>query len=527
MAFKRPYGILTWSLLRPCPVSGASHERPDRPLIVKKSAFRLIRSTHFATLLTAAPAENPQSAIPEEGLSMLRRRLSLVQAVSLNMGMMVGVGPFITIPPFLATLGGPHAMVGWLLGALVAIADGMVWSELTAAFPGSGGTFHFYDAIFGRSTTGRLLKFLFVWQFLFSGPLELASGAIGLGNYAGFYWGTLKTTAWTLPLGGANAWVVTWGQVAASGAMLAVVALAYRRIEVAGRLMVVLWVGMLATVAFVIVAGLTRFQPSLAFDFPPDAWRLNGRFAFGLGAALGIAMYDFLGYYQVCYLGDEVADPERTIPRAILISAVAVASIYLTMNISILGVVPWRKVIASQHIASDFMLLRFGPGAARVVTAMILWTGATSIFAGILSYSRVPYAAARSGHFFRALAATHPTGDFPHRSLLLIGLTSAAVCFFSLETVIAALLTSRILIQFVGQIGTVFYLRTRPELVERLRFRMPLFPIPALLSLAGWLYVFSTTSAETLLFGVVSLVCGVAAFGAWSVIASRAPGDAA
>ena len=115
-----------------------------------------------------------------------RHGMTLLQAVSLNMGMMVGVGPFITIPTFVATLGGPHAMIGWVLGAIVALADGLVWSELAAAFPGSGGTYHFYDAVYGESRSGRLLKFLFVWQFLLSGPLELASGAIGLSLYAGY-----------------------------------------------------------------------------------------------------------------------------------------------------------------------------------------------------------------------------------------------------------------------------------------------------------------------------------------------------
>ena len=104
------------------------------------------------------------------------------------MSMMVGIGPFITIPTFVATLGGPHAMIGWILGALVALADGLVWSELAAAFPGSGGTYHFFDAVYGESlAVGRLLKFLFVWQFLFSGPLEVATGAIGLAQYVGYF----------------------------------------------------------------------------------------------------------------------------------------------------------------------------------------------------------------------------------------------------------------------------------------------------------------------------------------------------
>jgi amino acid transporter len=452
---------------------------------------------------------------------MLRRRLSLVQAISLNMSMMVGIGPFITIPTFLATLGGPQAMLGWFLGALVAVADGLVWSELAAAFPGSGGTYHFYDAVYGEGRAGRFLKFLFVWQFLFSAPLEVATGAIGLAQYAGYLWPVFKETAWSWAVPGGVAWEVSWGQVLAMGVMLAITALAYRRIEVAGRLMVVLWVGMLVTVAWVIVAGLARFDAAQAFDFPTGAFRFDRTFFLGLGGALGIAMYDFLGYYQVCYLGDEVADPGRTLPRSILISVLAVAAIYVTMNVSILGVLPWREVIASEHVASDLMHRLHGTAAARLVTVLIIWTAAASTFAALLGYSRVPYAAARAGHFFRGLARTHPTGDFPHRSLLLISALAALACLAHLGTVIAALLTSRILIQFVGQVATVLHLRRRPDLLARMPFRMAFFPLPALIALGGWLYVFGTSEVRVIAYGLGSLALGIAAFAAWDPIAAR------
>jgi len=450
---------------------------------------------------------------------MLRRGLSLLQAVSLNMSMMVGIGPFITIPTFVATMGGPHAMIGWFLGTLIAIADGLVWSELASAFPGSGGTYHFYDAIYGNSRLGRLLKFLFVWQFLFSGPLEVATGAIGLAQYVGYLWPVLKGEAFRhvfdLPLIGQIDWRIEYGQLFAIGVMAAITLLAYRRIEAAGRLMVVLWVGMLITVAWVIVAGLSHFNAALAFDVPGGAWTLDSRFATGLGAALGIAMYDFLGYYQICYLGDEVTDPERTIPRSILISVAVIAVVYLTMNVSILGVLPWEVVAASQHVASDFMFHLHGPGAASAITAMIIWTALASTFAALLGYSRVPFAAAKSGHFFNALAKTHPTGDFPHRSLLLISGLAMVACLADLGTVIAALLTSRILIQFVGQIATVGYLRTVPALSERLMFRMPWFPVPALIALAGWLYAFGTSGIRTLAYGVLTMVVGLVVFQVW------------
>jgi amino acid transporter len=457
---------------------------------------------------------------------MLHRRLSLLQAVSLNMSMMVGIGPFITIPTFVATLGGPHAMVGWVLGALVALADGLVWSELAAAFPGSGGTYHFYDVVYGAARAGRMLKFLFVWQFLFSGPLEVASGAIGVAQHAGYFWPALHEPAWALDLGGPGrgdwVWRVDNGRLLAVLVMAAVTALAYRRIEAAGRLMVVLWAGMLATVAWVIAAGLLNFDPARAFDVPPGAWHVDRRFVTGLGAALGIAMYDYLGYYQVCYLGDEVADPPRTIPRSILISVVVIAAIYLTMNVSILGVLPWRAVVASKHVASDMMETLFGPNAAGLVTGMIVWTAAASTFAALLGYSRVPYAAAKSGHFFSALAKTHPVGDFPHRSLLLIGGLAMLACLADLGTVIEALLTSRILIQFVGQVATVAYVRSNPALAPRLRFRMALYPLPALFALAGWLYVFGTTNLHTLLYGLGTLALGLVAFAGRELATRRA-----
>jgi len=446
---------------------------------------------------------------------MLERRLGLLQCVSLNMSMMVGIGPFITIPALVGTLGGPQSMIGWVLGAAVALADGMVWSELAAAYSGSGGTYHFYDAAYGAARLGRLLKFVFVWQFLFSAPLEVATGAIGMANYLGYFYPGLAGRAWNwgslFPHLNVN---VAWGQVAAILIMALVTLLAYRRIVVVGRLMVVLWVGMLITVAWVIVAGLTHFNAARAFDFPQGPRRFDDFTSMGLGMALAIAMYDFLGYYQICYLGDEVADPSRTIPRSIMISVIAIGVVYLTMNIGILGVIPWREVVESQHIASDLMLRVHGPWAAGLVTVMIIWTALAATFAALLGYSRVPYASAKAGAFFKVFARTHPTGHFPHRSLLLISGLASVACLSNLGTIIAALLTSRILIQFVGQIATVIYLRAklpRPSLT----YRMPLYPVPALFALAGWLFVFSTSEQLPFRYGIGSLAAGVAAFLVW------------
>jgi amino acid transporter len=454
---------------------------------------------------------------------MPERRLSLLEAVSLNMSLMVGIGPFITLPALVGTLGlqGPQSMIGWVLGGLVALADGMVWSELAAAFPGSGGTYHFYDAAYGASRVGRILKFLFVWQFFFSGPLEVASGAIGLTSYLGYFFPLLSVPAWNWGsvIPGRNVPVV-WGQVAAMGVMLLVTSLAYRRVSVAGKMMVVLWVGMMFTVLWVIVAAAGRFDASLAFDFPEGAFRLDYRMTMGLGMALSLAMYNFFGYYQICYMGDEVADASRTIPRSIMISVLAVGLMFLVMSVAILGVVPWREVIVSKHIASDLMLKVHGPWAAGFATMLIVWTAIASLFAAMMGYSRIPYASARAGHFFKAFATLHPSGHFPHRSLLLIGGVAALACLVELKTVIDALVASRIPIQFVGQIATVFYLRSRLK-TRSTTFRMPLFPLPAIVALAGWVFIFVTSGRAVILYSILSLSAGVIAFYFWDVAARK------
>ena len=297
---------------------------------------------------------------------MLERRLSLLQAVSLNMSMMVGIGPFITIPALVGTMGGPQAMIGWVLGATVALADGMVWSELAAAFPGSGGTYHFYDAAYGDRGSGRLLKFLFVWQFLFSGPLEVATGAIGMANTRLFLpelWGSPPGTGVRFSWYRRQRGLGPIGRDGGHGAgHLPRLSPDRGRGPTDGR----------ALGRDVDHGGLGHRDRADPFRRRPRPLifrtgrrgRFDLRTAMGLGMALAIAMYDFLGYYQVCYLGDEVADPSRTIPRSILISVLWSRLIYLTMNIGILGVLPWREVVASKHIASDLMLRVHGSRAA-------------------------------------------------------------------------------------------------------------------------------------------------------------------
>ena len=445
-------------------------------------------------------------------------RLGLLQAVSVNMAMMVGVGPFITMPLFVGKMGGPHALAVWMIGALVAVCDGMVWAELAGAFPGAGGTFQFYDQAYGRKPVGRLLKFLFVWQFLFSAPLELASGALGFALYLGYLVPGLDTVLTVWP------WSIKTHHLVAVSVMIGVLGLAWRDVKAAGQLMVVLWAGMLVTVGLMITgcavqadSGLIRTATGQFTDAIGAASGGDFRLWLGVGGALAIAMYDFLGYYQICYMGEEVSHPQRTIPRSILISVVIIGILYFSMNLSLFAVMPWQDVAKSEHIASDAFEKLYGTFAGKAMTGLILWTSLAATYSAILGYSRVPYAAARTGHFFRAFADLHPKHGFPAKSLLAIGFAGVLACLMNLETVIAALLTSRILIQFLGQIVTVIYIRTNPELSSRMKFRMPLFPLPAIIAFVGWSTVFLTSDWPALVYGGLSLILGFIAYAIWNL----------
>jgi basic amino acid/polyamine antiporter, APA family len=465
-----------------------------------------------------APSQNNSEA------PGLIRGMGLGSATALNMIDMIGVGPFITMPLILGAMGGPQAMLGWVVGALFAVCDGLVWAELGAAMPGSGGSYRYLREIYGPQKMGRLISFLFIWQLSFSAPLSIATGCIGLAGYAAYYWPGLETVyaahnaVLHIPWAGdlQASWIVTGGTAVAIGVCGLATLLLYRRITVIGKLSKVLWVCVMGTIGWIIFAGLTHFNSAQAFDFPPGAFTLSRGFFTGLGGAMLIATYDYWGYYNVAFLGDEVEDPGHNIPRALLLSIALVACLYLVMNMCILAVVPWREMLQSGHnnnglyVVSFFMQKIYGAWAARVVTGLVMLTAFASVFSLMLGYSRVPYAAAKDGNYFRALAKVHPVHRFPHVSLLALGVVAAAFCFLRLKDAIAALVVIRILIQFLVQAVGLIVLRVRrPELPRP--FRMWLYPLPALLAIGGFLFILFNREhwQKEMRYAVVILLAGL------------------
>lgn len=469
----------------------------------------------------------PPQPAPASPSTPLVRGIGLGSATALNMIDMIGVGPFITIPFIVTAMGGPQAMVGWLLGGILAVCDGLVWAELGAAMPGSGGSYRFLKEIYGPQKLGRLVSFLFVFQLSFSAPLSIATGCVGFSQYASYFFPGLehiwasRTMALHLPLLGSLqvTWVAMPATLVAITACLLTAFLLYRRITAISRLTKLLWVGVMGTIGWIIFVGLTHFNAHQAFDFPPDAFLISKGLFHSLGSVMLIAAYDYWGYYNVCFLGDEIKDPGRNIPRALLLSIFAVGCLYVVMNISILGVVPWRDLVQSGesnsklYVVSTFMQRAYGHGAGAVVSVLVMWTAFASVFSLMLGYSRVPYAAALDENYFRAFARVHPQHQFPYVSLLALAGVAALFCFLRLADLIAALVVIRIILQFLVQsIGVIILRVQRPDLPRP--FRMWLYPLPALIAAGGFLYILFLRKGfeREIRYAAVILVVGIAIY---------------
>ncbi|MBI3519202.1 MAG: amino acid permease [Bacteroidetes bacterium] len=427
---------------------------------------------------------------------MLQRRLGLAQATAINMIDMVGIGPFITLPMVIGMMNGPYFLYAWIAGAILSFVDAMVWSELGAAFPKAGGSYNFLKEAYGANKTGRLMSFLFVWQTMIQAPLVIASAAIGFASYA----------AYLLPL---NAFT---SKAVSGGVVILIVVLLYRKIEAIGKISMLLWIGVIFTMFWIIGGGIAHGNFTKPIAHINDGLSINYAFVTAIGFASVKSVYSYLGYYNVCHLGGEITNPTKNIPRSMFLSIAGISILYLAMNVSVTSVIPWNEAKDSEFLISLFMKRIAGDVAAFVVTCLILWVAFASVFSATLGYSRIPYAAAVDGAFFKVFAKLHPTKQFPHISLLFLGaLAFVFSLLFRLSDVISAILAMRILVQFIGQAVGLILLR-RYRVKEAFPFKMPLYPLPIYLAIAMWAGILISTGFKMVFTGLMVIAAGTAVY---------------
>ena len=423
-----------------------------------------------------------------ETTPVLQRRLGLFQSSVLNMIDMVGIGPFVTLPIVMGLMGGMF-LYAWIAGALLSLIDAMIWSELGAAYPLAGGSYNFLKEAYGKSGMGRMMSFLYVWQTVIQAPLVAASAAIGFSQYLGYL-----------------VHLSEWEAKAVSGFVIIFITfLLYRKIDSIGKIGVLLWTGVLLTLGWIIIGGIAHgnfLQPLKSIG---DSFSWGHLLSFVFGQACVKTIYSYLGYYNVCHLGGEIKDPGKNIPRSMFISVIGIGILYLAMNMSVSSVIPWQEIkhwqdgTQNNFVVSTFLERLYGPTAAKAGTVMILWVALASLFAVMLGYSRVPYAAAADGAFFKIFGKLHPTKHFPYVSLLVLaGFAFIFSMLFKMKHIIDGILAMRIMVQFVGQAIGVVLLRQRNG-TANLPYKMPLYPLPVLLAIAMWLFIFYATGLTIIL----------------------------
>jgi amino acid transporter len=435
-------------------------------------------------------------------LPQANRKINLLQATSINMIDMVGIGPFVVMPFVVAQFNNGLFLWAWIFGAFTALTDGMIWSELGAKYPLAGGTYNFHRIAFGEKG-GRLMSFLFVWQTSIQAPLVVASGSIAFAQYL--------TYIVDLNL---------WQQKIVSGALvLLVLLLLYRKIETVGKISVIFGSIVILTILWIIITGLSH--QSQPIRLLPENTSTFFQFSFWAAVAHSSTktVYAYLGYYNVCHLGGEIKNPEKNIPRSIFISIAGISILYLLMNISVMGVMPWSSIKEDdKYLVSAFMEHIYGRQAGVLVTVLILCIALSSLFAVVLGYSRVPYAAAVDGNFFKVFGKLHPTKNFPYISLLVLcGLGLIFSLLFKLSQVISAILAMRILVQFIAQSAGVILLRKRFGSAS-LPFKMWLFPLPIIISVIIWLFLLYHNQ-----FAWHGILIALAGVGVYFIIKTKPP----
>jgi fructoselysine transporter len=437
----------------------------------------------------------------------LKRELSLTHATVLNMIDMVGIGPFVALPIILIAFPGKFSLIPWLIGAALALGDGLVWSELGAAWPKAGGSYIFLQKLF-RGKPGKVMSFLYVVQTTLHTPLVITSACIGFVNYLRYF----------------EDLSFIQGKMVMIGIVLMIVFFLYRKVIDVGKIGIALSIIVVTLLLWTIITGAIAFDTNIYLANSATPNKLGSIWSIGFwylaGNASTKAIYSYLGYYNVCHIGSEIKNPVKNIPRSIMLSVVGIAILYISMQFVISGAVE-QKVITSENVPLISMLFQkvYGTQVATIATIMLLVVAFSSLFALLLGYSRIIWAAANEGMHFKVFAHLHPTKNFPDYALLIFGGIAIIFCmiFNKASDVFKFIVVTRIFIQFIPQSIGVILMRINKRQAE-LPYKMALFPFLIIISILIWLYVFISSGIQYSLFGLGVIGLGLGLY--WALFNS-------
>ncbi|MGA3260400.1 MAG: amino acid permease [Bryobacteraceae bacterium] len=443
----------------------------------------------------------------------LKRDLGPWAAASIVIGTVIGSGIFLVPHDMILRVGTPGwVFVVWIFGGLLTLAGALSYAELAAAIPEAGGEYAYL-----REAYGPLWGFLYSWtQMWVAKSGSIATLATGFFYYLANFFPALDGVFYRLPLplGPHGAPLdLHWGQLLAIGLIAALAWLNYFGVKLGGDVQVAVTTVKVVLIAGIVVAGLGFGSPHAAA--PVSAVPLT---AAGFFAALVAALWAYDGWNNVAMVASEVRDPQRNLPRALIGGTLAVIAIYLLANAAYFRVLSPVEVGASPRVAGEMMRRILGSAGAGGVSIAAMISIFAALNGSILTGSRVPYAAARQGYFFRAIARVDEKHRTPGVSILALSAWSALLVLSGSYRQLFTYVIFASWILYGMATAAVIVLRIkRPDLPRPYRtFGYPVVPI--LFVLVAGVFIISTLwdSPRESIMGIALILLGLPFYAYWS-----------
>jgi basic amino acid/polyamine antiporter, APA family len=432
----------------------------------------------------AAAAEGPASE------TRLVRAIGLRDATFLVITNVIGSAIFLTPGTMAATLPSESLLLlAWVVGGAIAICGGLTYAEMGAMFPRSGGLYVFLEEAYGP-----LVAFLFGW----AGTLVILTGsvatvAVGFAKYFSYFVPALGTdrVAFSLPLPWGS-WAISAGQIVAAISIVALGAVNYIGIQAGNRLQAALTVLKIAALAALPIFALALHPSTLTLTpiVPGVASPLRG-----FGVVMIAVMWAYEGWYYLPFCAGEIADPRRTVPRALLMGIVALIAIYTTVNVAYMLALPLAEISGVERIAEKAVTALVGPIGASLVAATVVVSTLACNAAGVIAMSRASFAMAAAGQFFKPVAAVHARYRTPHVAIVLTCAWSALLTLTgTYEQLFTWVTFASVVFGVLGGLA-IFRLRVTHADVPR-PYRTWGYPIVPMLFVAGLFVLVVNTLAE-------------------------------
>ncbi|MBV9307746.1 MAG: amino acid permease [Acidobacteriaceae bacterium] len=444
----------------------------------------------------------------------LRRVLGLGSAVSIVIGTVIGSGVFLVPSTMIRTLGSVSGLFAvWIIAGLLSLFGALTYAELAAAMPEAGGEYVYLSAAYGP-----FWGYLYGWtQFWVAKSGSIATLAAGFYTYLTVFYPPLGAPVVVTPFHigpGGSLLEIHYGQLAAIAVILILAGVNYAGVRSGGNLQIVVTVIKMVLIAAVIAVGIFSGKGDFSHfrDHIPSPGGIAGFFA-----AMVSALWAYDGWNNVSMVSSEIRDPQRNLPRSLIFGTAAVILTYLLINVSYFYVLNAKQVGDSRRVAADVMIHLYGGPAGSAVTIAVLISILAALNGSILSGSRVPYAMARDGLFFRSIATVSARYRTPGNSILSLSLWSCVVVLSGWFDDLYNFVIFGSWILYLLSTLSVFVLRKKqPNLLRP--YRVVGYPfIPALFVLVAGLLLVSTlqTRPRESLMGLVLMALSVPFYFYW------------